>query len=183
MSDESSVCIGATLQRIQRDIDSYDEYHNPQVLDHLMFQLDILYYHLLVIGVDDAIPQGIFSAIAALAIVLEVPIHGVPQALPMTPTNSRGRPRLDISEDQLTHLLSLNFTCPAIATMLGVSLRTIRRRMLEYGLSVSSLYSTITDAELDEAVTSLKDQYRIMNGLLQQQGIRVTQMRIRDSMH
>ena len=98
MSDESSVWIGATLQRIQIDIDSYDEYHNPQVLDHLMIQLDILYYHLLVIGVDDTILQGLFSAIATLAIVLEAPIHGLPQALPMTPTNSRGRPRLDISE-------------------------------------------------------------------------------------
>ena len=60
--------------------------------------------------------------------------------------------------------------------------------MSEYGLSVSALYSGISDTDLDIAITSLKHQYpnagyRMMNGLLLQQGIRVQQARIRESMH
>ena len=69
-------------------------------------------------------------------------------------------------------MLSLGFTCPAIAEMIGVSLSTIRRRVSEYGLSVAALYTNISDADLDEAVASLKHDYTNagyrMTGLLLQ---------------
>ena len=60
--------------------------------------------------------------------------------------------------------------------------------MTEYGLSVTALYTDISDADLDRAVVSLKHQYtnagyRMMTGLLLQQGIRVQQARLRESMH
>ena len=72
--------------------------------------------------------------------------------------------------------------------MIGVSLSTICRRMSEYGLSVAALYTNISDADLDQAVISLKHDYtnagyRMMTGLLLQQGIRVHQSRLRKSMH
>ena len=62
--------------------------------------------------------------------------------------NKRGRPRLEIKQQQLEYLLQLGFSCPKIAGVLGVSLSTIRRRMSEFGLSVTSLYSDVTDQEL-----------------------------------
>ena len=91
-------------------------------------------------------------------------------------TNGRGRPGLIITEEQLIHLLSLGFNCPTIASMFGVSLRTVRRSMTKYGLSVSMLYTNISDDDLDCAVVSLKEQYpnsgyRMMKCLLMQQGI------------
>ena len=100
----------------------------------------------------------------------------------------RGRPKFDISKEQLEHLLDLHFSCPKIAYLLGVSLRTVRRRMTEYGLSVSALYSQISDGELDRLVDDIRGSfpncgYRMMDGHLRQRGIRVTQARIRDSMH
>ena len=74
-----------------------------------------------------------------------------------------------------------------IASMLGVSLRTLRRRMTDVGLSVNDFYSAISDSDLDRAVSALKVQYpnsgyRMMAGLLLQQGVRVKQMQLRESM-
>ena len=72
--------------------------------------------------------------------------------------------------------------------MLGVSLRTVRRRMDECRLTVRSCYTNTDDARLDHIVRELKEQfpnsgYRIMDGLLLQRGIRVQQLRVRESMH
>ena len=71
--------------------------------------------------------------------------------------------------------------------MLGVSLRTVRRRMTEYGLSVRSSYSDMDDSELEAVVQQLKQDfptcgYRMMDGLLRQRGIRVPQHRLRQVM-
>ena len=102
--------------------------------------------------------------------------------------NSRGHPRLDISNSQLEYLLHIGFSCPRIASLLGVSLSTIRRRMTEFSLRVSSCYSQITNDELDVLVADIKHMfpncgYRLMQGHLLNQGYRVTQMRIRDALH
>ena len=70
-----------------------------------------------------------------------------------------GRPRFDIAQDQIEYLLDLSFTCPDIARLLGVSLRTIRRRMEEFGICVRDRYSSISDAELDEELVSIKQSY------------------------
>ena len=107
---------------------------------------------------------------------------------PVAYHEGRGRPKIINTSQQLIQLLSLGFTCPAIAEMTGVSLSTIRRRMSEYGLSVVALYTNISDIDLDQAVASLKHDYtntgyRMMTGLLLQQSIRVQQLRLRESMH
>ena len=40
-----------------------------------------------------------------------------------------GRPRFNISREQMSYLIDNRFTAPQIADMLGVSVRTVRRRM------------------------------------------------------
>ena len=47
------------------------------------------------------------------------------------------------------------FTGPDIAAMLGVSLRTVRRRISNFGLSIRGLYSNLSDVELDPLVTEI----------------------------
>ena len=59
--------------------------------------------------------------------------------------NCGGHPSLNVKQEQLEYLLRLGFNCPKIAEALGVSLSTISRRMSDFGLSVSALYSSITD--------------------------------------
>lgn len=52
-------------------------------------------------------------------------------------TGTRGRPSFQISREQLSFLLEQGFKVPEISTMLGVSKRTVARRMSTFGLSVS----------------------------------------------
>ncbi len=71
-----------------------------------------------------------------------------------------------------------------IAALLGVSRRTVHRRMAESDLSGRALYSTLTDEELDQCVIDIKSRqphsgYRMVKGLLQAQGLRVQYERVR----
>ena len=97
------------------------------------------------------------------------------------------RPQFDIPREQLHTLLEDHFTIPQIADLLGVSIRTIYRRMCEYGLSVSSMYSEMGDNELDDVINSIHHNFPLcgnkqMSGHLLSRGIRVQQHRIRESM-
>ena len=66
---------------------------------------------------------------------------------------SVGRPRFDIPEEQLQFLVESGFTDPQIAEIVGVSLRTVRRRMADYGLSIGEQYADIPGDELEQMVT------------------------------
>ena len=61
----------------------------------------------------------------------------------------RGRPALDISEDVLASLLEQQFTQVEIAQMLGCFAKTVHRRIIDFGLSHTTHYSTISDGDLD----------------------------------
>ena len=54
-----------------------------------------------------------------------------------------------VSEEHLSLLLEHHFTETAIAKLFNVSLRTIRRKITEYGLDNQASYSDINDSELD----------------------------------
>ena len=57
---------------------------------------------------------------------------------------------------QLAGLRALNFTWKAIAEMLGVSEKTVRRRRMESSLPVcENNFSSITDEELDIVISSV----------------------------
>jgi hypothetical protein len=57
-----------------------------------------------------------------------------------------GRKHFEISKDQLEHLRSLYFSWEKISSILQVSLSTIRRRRIEFGLSETfEKYSSVTD--------------------------------------
>ncbi len=91
-----------------------------------------------------------------------------------------------ISQSSLELLLENRFTVPQIARMFEVSVSTIRRRMSELGLFVRAYYSTISDRDLDELVSSIQQQYpmcgnRQMQGHLLYHGHRVQQISLRDS--
>ena len=175
--------------RLRRDIRIYEDERDPQILDSLVMQVDLLLQHLHRLGVGEDIVEATARALVVLsqqADERELRCCGL--QLGSINTGGPGRPRYSISREQLEHLLHLNFDCPTIAAMLGVSLRTVRRRMAEYHLSVSSCYTDIDDPELDHLVREIKVQfpnsgYRMMDGLLRQRGIRVQQLRVREAMH
>ena len=59
-------------------------------------------------------------------------------------------------DEQLTMLIEHRFSVPQIAEMFGVSVSTLRRRMTEYGLSISATYSSISDEDLDALVDEIQ---------------------------
>ena len=66
----------------------------------------------------------------------------------------RGRPQIEISEEQLISLLKLQFSNREIARLLGVSPRTIRRRIIQFGFQDQVSF---TDACLDAITQQFVD--------------------------
>lgn len=98
-----------------------------------------------------------------------------------------GRPRYSILRDQLEFLVDRRFSVIDIATLLGVSVRTIERCLFEFGLSVRSTYSCIDNGELDQMIHNIltefpNTRYRRMTGFLMSRGLRIQQCRIREAM-
>ena len=96
---------------------------------------------------------------------------------------ARGRPRLNIEEEQIQFLVESNFRIVDIAAMFGCSSSTIQRRQREYRIR-SSDFSTLSDAELDELVGSVillhpQCGERSVTGYLRSQGHRIQRERIR----
>ncbi|XP_033997277.1 uncharacterized protein LOC117491418 [Trematomus bernacchii] len=100
----------------------------------------------------------------------------------------RGRPRLNVSVEALTHLVELGLPSSCIARLLGVSRATLFRRMTENDISISASYSGCTDDELDSLITTIKSAmpdagYSVVRGALLAKGHRVQWERVYASMH
>ncbi len=76
-----------------------------------------------------------------------------------TLTGLPGRPPYDIPQSQLEALIELGFSYAAIARMLNVSPRTLRRRRAEFGLPAGRLYTDISDHHLDQLVGEILQVY------------------------
>ena len=101
--------------------------------------------------------------------------------------NEKGRSKFFIPRAQLVGLRSLNFTWKAIAEMLGVSEKTILRRRHEFGLSIGEdTYSSVTDEELDEKISTILSSSpnsgeRLVIGALNAGNVKVKRARVRAS--
>ena len=101
------------------------------------------------------------------------------------PPRYLGRPRFQISKEQLEYLHSLFFSWTAIAGVLMVSRTTMYRRRVEFGLLVEP-QSSITDQELIRIVQHLSVQHpqvgqSFICGRLRSLGYRVTRERVRQA--
>lgn len=98
-----------------------------------------------------------------------------------------GHPKIVIEREKLKNLLDTHLPVSCIATCLGVSRRTVYRRMKDFGLSVRGSYSTLTDQELDNVISAIKSQmpnagYRMVQGHLVSMGLRIQCWRMMASM-
>lgn len=99
----------------------------------------------------------------------------------------RGRPMISISEEHLSILLEHHFTNTAIARLFNVSPRTIRRRIVEYGLENEASYSDISDCELDIFTGQFVKMHpfsgqRSLEGYLRSLGLRIQRYKLRNSL-
>ena len=102
-------------------------------------------------------------------------------------TNNRGRPAYIVPQEQLELFLECGFTVPEMASMLGISVSTVKRRMTEYSLSVRQTYSNLSEEDLDGHVSEVlrlfpNCGYRRMLGFLSTRGLRVQEAMVRRSM-
>ena len=86
-----------------------------------------------------------------------------------------GGPPIAISEEQLSFLLSFPTD---IAGMLQVSARTVRRRILQYGLEELMEYSSLPNADLDAITEQFVHHHpnggrRAYEGYLRGRGVRI----------
>ena len=110
-------------------------------------------------------------------------LKGIQDEKEITTRRTKGRPSILIKESEL----EMQFTRIEIARLLGCSARTIRRRILEFGLEYISGYSQISDEDLDDLVTAfvgnLPSAGQVsLAGYLQSQGHHIQRWRIHDSM-
>ena len=174
---------------VSRAVEKYEEEKSPSSLDSLLYHSNRLYRLLLASSGEEELEQvgRSISLLLELEELLGDSSHSASSVRRHSP-RGRGRPKFDICKEQIEHLLKLNFSCLKIASLLGVSLRTLRRRMTDYDLSVTGLYSDINDRDLKGVVREIQSSfpncgYRMMDGHLRLRGIRVTQARIRNCMH
>ena len=100
---------------------------------------------------------------------------------------SVGRPRFQISREQLVYLQSLNFSWSDISKLLGVSRQTVYRRRDEFDLSEEPS-STMTNAQLEIRVSELRRDLptfgeALVIGTLRLRGHRVTREQVRRAIH
>ncbi|XP_034023532.1 uncharacterized protein LOC117507858 [Thalassophryne amazonica] len=99
-----------------------------------------------------------------------------------------GRPSLIISKEHLQDLVEMDLSVGCISKLLGVSVRTVHRRMQKWGISIRQCYSNMSDDELDKLISAIKEQspnlgHRMVKGRLRAKGHRVQWTRVLGSMH
>ena len=107
-----------------------------------------------IVNVDSPIADelaAVLLRIETISETLENSVNGNRLSIQVTSLeySGTGRPKLNVSYDHIYFLLQNGFKWTIIAKMLQISLRTLRRRMSEYGITQKMLQSTITELELD----------------------------------
>ncbi|XP_067089491.1 uncharacterized protein [Osmerus mordax] len=154
--------------------------HMPLDLDYLEFAVTQEYVFLNAVSSRVTASSAIVDALTSLHRLINLEKEQVEQRTSTVQFEQGlvGRPRMVLSPEYLSSLLDLNLSIPCIAALLGVSKRTVHRRMAEADMSVRTLYSTLTDEELDRCVRDIKSRqphsgYRMVKALLQAQGLRI----------
>ena len=101
---------------------------------------------------------------------------------------SPGRPIISVDVEDIEYLRGLRFSWTKIAKILEISRSTLYRRLEQEGISQSTVYTDISDVDLDRVIASIKqthpnDGERMMTGHLTTRGIIVPRARMRASVH
>ena len=157
-------------------------------VDFVMFRLQQINRHLFYLERFSEIVQSISAVIVLLESVDESRANHNFDGCSATPSGLVGRPKFDIPREQLEYMIDYDISISKIAIALGVSKSTIKRRIREYGISVQTQEGVLTDSELDTLVRDIQREfpnagYRRIYSQLKSRSVKVTQSRVRESMH
>ena len=146
----------SSLCRVALDLQSFEDGRCPQeAAEAFVLHLELVYRELLMQEQLDGHSSTITRVCSMSSIAIETRERlktGANNRCCRAPVVQSGRPRFDIPQGQMIALAENGFTGPQMAEIVGVSLSTIRRRMVPFQLSVSSEYATMSDAELDNII-------------------------------
>jgi len=125
------------LSVVQETIQRLDNCQQEDDYSSILLRLEYLNRTIINNGaLPDSIVAGIGLAIKNLKDEQEqLTSHGY-RAVKMF-SGRPGRPSFQVSEDQLSYLVESGFTVPQISQLLGVSTRTVERRMSHLGIRIS----------------------------------------------
>lgn len=185
------------LVKLENDLILFTDgrYIPDDTLDSMIVSIEFVYRELLALEATSQIEQAQEEAIGFVRNCLCISrsiseqrmiCYHSNQSPVVNHTGVVGRPSYDIPFEQLQYLIENLFSVPMIADMLGVSIRTVRRRMDDYGLTIRDQYTNLSDMELDELIQGFQRRFpmcgnRQMQGLLLSNGYRIQQARIRES--
>ena len=124
------------LAVVQDTLERLDSYQDGEY-SGILLRLEYLHRILINCGdLPDSVVAGIGSAITCLSSAQRSRVPCTHRAKRLL-TGRRGRPPFDISEDQLVFLVDSGSTVPKISELLGISKRTVERRMSNFGIRIS----------------------------------------------
>ncbi len=86
-------------------------------------------------------------------------ISGVNTVAQQAINGSPSRPAFNIPKEILEMFIENKFTVSAVAKMLNVSESTVKRRLQNFGLSISSKYANLRQQDLDNIVKEILEQF------------------------
>lgn len=186
---EVGECLRVHLNDVVRFLESGN--HDCDTLDYTIFRLDWV-LNVLARYVDTegtgAIDARVIDLVceAREAVINADHSRGAFQAGCIF-TGQPGRPKLNVPQEQLQFLIERRFNTTQIASLLGVSPRTIERRLRKHNLNISTSYSNLSDQDLDTVIKSVltdfpQTGYKRMTGFLRARELIIQQSRIRAAM-
>lgn len=137
------------------------------------------------LSVSDMKQLGVNNHGDIMKLRIECSVYG--KVKPQKESNQWGAPVFYIPKSVIENHLEEGFQIKEIASLLNVSESTIYRKMQKYELSCH-IFSDIEDDELDRNVLELSKEFpfcgeSMIRFFLQERGIKVQRMRLRDSIH
>ncbi|CAI5682130.1 unnamed protein product [Oreochromis niloticus] len=185
---DSLVALGRhVFQNLQnRLVQSYQQ--QPLDLDHIEFLCVNASTLVCSLSAHINVPSLVVEALHHLICLIHSNMDARRSAIVVdSSAGERGRAKLYVSKDHLKDLIQMDLSIPCISKLLGISQKTVRRRMEEWGLSITATYSSLSDDELDNLIAAIKQEskdlgYRMVKGRLRALGHRVQWNRVWDSM-
>ena len=126
----------AQVEALLNLISNYENWESCRV-DIVQTRADLLYRHAVRLGSLSIVEQ---STIEKLRDIVDLLVCRTEETSVCFQTDSvvcsglKGRPKFRITADQLSHMTENGLKTVHIASMLGVSERTVRRRLSEFGI-------------------------------------------------
>ena len=126
--------------------------HDADGLDYILFRLDWVINILVRYSGAEAIDPRVIDLLREVKDTITASQCMNSHTTGTVFTGIQGRPKFNIPKEQLQFLVEQRFSIPAIADILGVSRRTVERRLHEFGVSCKAVYSSISDEHLDTVI-------------------------------